>query len=107
MLAMLHHENLDGSGYPYGLEGNDIEYLSRISRVVDVYNALISHRPYGSAVSDEKACGVMREEMEGVFDTDILDSFFEFLWSANSNLGKGGYCSLSNLEISQPAFKDA
>ncbi|MDR4498630.1 MAG: GAF domain-containing protein [Candidatus Scalindua sp.] len=105
ILAMLHHENFDGSGYPYGLEGNDIEYSSRISRVVDVYNALISHKPYGNSISSEKAYSVMKEEMEGVFDREVLDGFFEFLWSANSKLGKDAYGSLSNREILQPAYK--
>lgn len=102
MLAMLHHENFDGSGYPYGLQGNDIEYRSRISRVVDVYNALISDRPYSSAVNSERAFEVMKDEMEGVFDRELLDGFMGFLGTAHSKLKKARYVSLSNQEILEP-----
>ncbi|MCP5007699.1 MAG: GAF domain-containing protein [Planctomycetes bacterium] len=99
MLAMLHHENFDGSGYPYGLQGSDIEYRSRIARVVDVYNALTSHRPYASALSSERAFEVMQEEMKGVFDGEVLAGFIEFMGAADSKLGKESCVSLSNQEI--------
>ncbi len=103
MLSMLHHENFDGSGYPYGLQGNDIEYRSRIARVVDVYNALTSHRPYASASSRDRAFEVMKREMEGVFDREVLNGFIEFLGYAHSNPEENGYVSLSNQEILEPA----
>ncbi|MDR4505531.1 MAG: GAF domain-containing protein [Candidatus Scalindua sp.] len=102
MLAMLHHENFDGSGYPYGLQGNDIEYRSRIARVVDVYNALTSHRPYASATSSERAFSMMKGDMAGLFDRDVLNGFIEFLGSAHSKLKKDGHISLSNQEILEP-----
>jgi putative nucleotidyltransferase with HDIG domain len=45
-----HHERLDGSGYPYGLKGNEIPLMSRIVAVADVYDAMASERPYRSAL---------------------------------------------------------
>ncbi len=81
LLALLHHENYDGSGYPYGLKGNDINYYGRISRIVDVYNALTSDRPYASARTSDDACKIMEENMKGLFDSEILGNFIDFLKS--------------------------
>ncbi len=81
ILALLHHENFDGSGYPNGLKGNDIDYFGKISRVIDVYDALTCNKPYASANSPDKACMIMKDNMKGVFDSDILDSFIDFLGS--------------------------
>jgi HD-GYP domain-containing protein (c-di-GMP phosphodiesterase class II) len=80
--ALLHHENYDGSGYPYGLKGNNIDYDGRISRVIDVFSALTSNRPYASANSPDKVCGIMKGNMKGAFDPDMLESFIDLLGSA-------------------------
>jgi len=84
LLALLHHENFDGSGYPYGLKGNDINYYGRISRIVDVYNALTSDRPYARAKASGDACRIMEEDMEGMFDSEILGNFTDFLGSVRA-----------------------
>ncbi len=81
LLALLHHENYDGSGYPYGLKGNDINYYGRVSRIVDVYNALTSDRPYARAKASDDACKIMEENMKGMFDSEILGNFVNFLKS--------------------------
>ncbi len=85
--ALLHHENYDGSGYPYGLKGNKIDYYGRLSRVIDVFCALTSDRPYASTNSPDKACGIMRDNMKGAFDPEILDSFIYLLRSAQITNG--------------------
>ncbi len=82
MLALLHHENFDGSGYPYGLKENDIGLYGRISRVVDVYSAITSDRPYASARTSNDACMIMKEKMNGLFDKDVLGDFIDFIKSA-------------------------
>ena len=82
MLALLHHENFDGSGYPYGLKENDISLYGRISRVVDVYSAITSDRPYASARTSNDACMIMKEKMKGLFDRDVLGDFIDFVKSA-------------------------
>jgi HD-GYP domain-containing protein (c-di-GMP phosphodiesterase class II) len=81
LLALLHHENYDGSGYPYGLKGNDINYYGRVSHIVDVYNALTSDRPYARAKTSDDACKIMEEDMKGMFDFEILGNFTDFLKS--------------------------
>ncbi len=82
LTALQHHENFDGSGYPYGLKGNDIDYYSRISRVIDVYDTLTFNRPYATANTPEAACKIMKDDMKSIFDTDILNCFIDFLKSA-------------------------
>lgn len=57
-----HHEHWDGTGYPDGLRGEDIPLLARILQVVDVYDALITDRPYKPALCREEAAQTMRAE---------------------------------------------
>ncbi len=83
MLALLHHENFDGSGYPHGLRKNDISLYGRISRVVDVYSAITSDRPYANARTSEAACVIMKESMKGLFDTEVLGDFIDFIKSTS------------------------
>ncbi len=61
-IILRHHERLDGSGYPLGLQGESIDLLSRITAVADVYEALVSIRPYKKPLSIQKALGVLRNE---------------------------------------------
>jgi putative two-component system response regulator len=72
-----HHEKWDGSGYPDGLRGEQIPLLARIMQVADVYDALISPRPYKPALSPQEALQVMREETGcGWRDPYLMDLFF-------------------------------
>ncbi len=82
MLALLHHENFDGSGYPHGLKENDISLYGRISRVVDVYSAIKSDRPHANARTSDAAFLIMKEQMKGLFDRDVLGDFIDFVKSA-------------------------
>ncbi len=82
LFALLHHENYNGSGYPYGLKRDNISHYIRISRIVDVYAALTTDRPYASAVTCDEACMIMKENMKELLDTELLDKFFGFLESA-------------------------
>ncbi len=79
-IAGAHHENWDGSGYPRGLAGEEIPREARLVKIVDVYDALRSERPYKGALSHEEALRVMVEGDERVdpgrhFDPDLLRTF--------------------------------
>ncbi len=79
-IAGAHHENWDGSGYPRGLAGEAIPREARLARIVDVYDALRSERPYKRALTHEEACRVMlygddRTRPEGDFDPELLAAF--------------------------------
>jgi HD-GYP domain-containing protein (c-di-GMP phosphodiesterase class II) len=63
-----HHERLDGSGYPRGLAGDQIDLATRILAVCDVYDALVSPRVYRAAWSREKALALLRNESHTAFD---------------------------------------
>lgn len=69
-----HHENLDGSGYPDHLSGENIPYGARILRICDVYCALTSDRPYRSAFDRDTAIELMIEEIKN-FDMGIFIAF--------------------------------
>lgn len=71
--AALHHERLDGSGYPNGLDHKRLDLPARILAVADVYVALINRRPYRPALPPEVALGLLRSEADdGRFDADVV-----------------------------------
>jgi putative two-component system response regulator len=68
-----HHEKLDGSGYPDGLMREEISMPARIMAVVDIFDALITHRPYRPAIEKDLALQMLQEEAdEGKLDKDIV-----------------------------------
>ncbi|MBU0481742.1 MAG: PAS domain S-box protein [Proteobacteria bacterium] len=72
-IILHHHERLDGSGYPYGLKGDEIGLLERIVAVADVYEALVSRRPYKRPISRQRAIDILwYESREGRLDPDIV-----------------------------------
>jgi len=70
-----HHEKWDGSGYPEGLKGEDIPLEGRLMAIADVYDALISERPYKKAFSHEKACEIIEEGSGSHFDPVLVEVF--------------------------------
>lgn len=75
-IAHYHHERWDGSGYPDRLRGESIPLAARIVAVVDVFDALVTQRPYKEAWTTERALGVIRKEAGHHFDPRIVDAFF-------------------------------
>ncbi|MBU0676421.1 MAG: HD domain-containing protein [Proteobacteria bacterium] len=73
-IILHHHERLDGSGYPYGLKGDEIELLERIVAVADVFEALVSRRPYKRPMSRQRALDILAyEAQEGRLDPMIVE----------------------------------
>ena len=70
-----HHERFDGSGYPAALAGTDIPLPARIFAVVDVFDALTTKRPYKPALALGEALRIMRDDMAGKLDPEILEVF--------------------------------
>lgn len=74
-ISISHHEKWDGSGYPYGLSGKDIPLSSRIVAVSDVFDALVSERPYKKAWGVKEAKEFINEQSEVHFDPEIVAVF--------------------------------
>ena len=77
-----HHERWDGSGYPQGLDGENIPLQARIFAVVDVWDALQSDRPYREAWTEEKTIQYLKDQSGKEFDPRVVQEFFE-------SIGKG------------------
>ena len=74
-IAGAHHEKWDGTGYPNKLRGNDIPLEGRLMAIADVYDALISPRPYKPAFTHEKACQIIEESAGTHFDPVLVEVF--------------------------------
>ncbi|MDR2104135.1 MAG: response regulator [Deferribacteraceae bacterium] len=77
LMAGTHHEKWDGSGYPIGLSESSIPLQGRIMAVVDVYDALISERPYKPPFTHEKAVEIIKESSGTHFDPQIVKVFLK------------------------------
>lgn len=74
-IALQHHEKWDGSGYPFGLAGEEISLAARIVALADFYDAVTSKRVYKDAMSHEQTSGMIRELRGTHFDPEIVDAF--------------------------------
>ena len=77
LFAGYHHERWDGKGYPRGLEKTNIPLQGRIMAVVDVYDALVSERPYKKPFAPEEAVKIIMHSTGKQFDPLIADMFYE------------------------------
>jgi len=84
LFAGSHHERWDGTGYPRGLKGKKIPLQGRVMALADVYDALVSERPYKSAFSHEKALEIIIESKGTHFDPQLVDTFM----SVNTSFSK-------------------
>lgn len=79
-LAVLHHhENYDGSGYPYGLEGDQVNLLAKIIHVADVYDALSSPRPYKSSYAPSEVVEYLMGGCGILFDQAVVEALLNYI----------------------------
>lgn len=75
-----HHERLDGSGYPDGLNAEELSTSSQIMTVVDMYDSITTDQPYRKAKSKEEAVTILRQEVEeGKLDKQIVEKLFDIV----------------------------
>ncbi len=79
IITIQHHENFDGTGYPYGLKKEEIHPCGKIARIIDVYDALTSKRSYADALRPFSALREMKEVMLDCFDMEMFKEFIRFL----------------------------
>jgi putative two-component system response regulator len=75
IFAATHHEKWDGSGYPKGLKGKEIPLQGRLMAIADVYDALVSERPYKKAFTHEDAVNLILSDSGKHFDPDLAKLF--------------------------------
>ena len=103
-LASLHHERLDGSGYPRGLKGKAIGLLGSIAAIVDTFDALTARRPYAEAVSPSVALSMLYKWRGSFFDADLVEQFIRCIGIfplgsvVELNSGEVGIVIAQNLE---------
>jgi hypothetical protein len=78
-IVELHHENPDGSGYPWGLRGEQVPLAARIVHVVDAYDAMTSNRPYRQATQSDKAQEILRQNAGTQFDPAVVEVFLRLV----------------------------
>ncbi len=78
-VARYHHEKWDGSGYPDSLVGNAIPLAARLMAVADVYDALVSSRPYKTAMTHDQANDFIVQGRGRHFDPEVVDAFTEIV----------------------------
>jgi HD-GYP domain-containing protein (c-di-GMP phosphodiesterase class II) len=74
-IILHHHERWDGKGYPDGLKGESVPFLSRILAVADVYDAMASDRAYRKRLADEVVLETIRQNSGTQFDGEVVEAF--------------------------------
>jgi HD-GYP domain-containing protein (c-di-GMP phosphodiesterase class II) len=74
-----HHERFDGSGYPLGLRGEEIDLSARVLAVADAFDAMTSNRPYRCGLAVDAAASVIRDEAGRQFDPTVVGAFLRVL----------------------------
>ncbi|MFG0262632.1 MAG: HD-GYP domain-containing protein, partial [Novipirellula sp. JB048] len=82
LMVYQHHERVAGHGYPVGCVGSEIHPWAKICAVVDVFEALTSHRPYRKPLSRIKALEVLEREGSASFDLEVLECWKSIILSA-------------------------
>jgi HD-GYP domain-containing protein (c-di-GMP phosphodiesterase class II) len=85
-IVVSHHERFDGSGYPFGLQGEEIPYLARILLVADAYDAMTSHRPYQPALAPDVALAELQRCAGTQFDPQVVQAMFTVAPAARPTL---------------------
>lgn len=91
-IALTHHERYDGTGYPYGLKGEEIPLYGRIVALADCFDAFTSQRPYKESFSFERSVSMIEERAGGHFDPQIVRVFvrdrdkFRSIWESNRDI---------------------
>ncbi len=78
-IPLYHHERWDGKGYPYQIKGEEIPFPARMFAIVDVWDAMLSNRPYRAAYSREEALQHIKQQSGKHFDPAVVKAFLSLL----------------------------
>lgn len=107
-IVEMHHENHDGTGYPWGLRGDNIPLGARIVHVVDAFDAMTTSRPYRKAMSPETATAILRKCAGTQFDPAVVEVFLRLVRrDPNALPPTGSASSASLLALDQAVAADS
>lgn len=78
-IVLQHHERVDDSGYPHGISGDEMHIEAKIIAVADVVEAMVSHRPYRSALAQNKAIEEISQNKGTLYDTEVVEACLSLL----------------------------
>jgi putative nucleotidyltransferase with HDIG domain len=110
--ALMHHEKCDGSGYPYGLKGDEIDKFSKIVTIADIFNAMTSERVYRSAICPFSVIKYFEDDGIQKYDTKYILTFLENVSNSYlnhkvtlSNGMEGNVIFINKEHFSQPVIR--
>jgi putative nucleotidyltransferase with HDIG domain len=110
--ALMHHEKCDGSGYPYGLKGDEIDKFSKIVTIADIFNAMTNERVYRSAICPFSVIKYFEDEGIQKYETKYILTFLENVSNSYlnhkvtlSNGMEGNVIFINNEHYSQPVIR--
>jgi putative nucleotidyltransferase with HDIG domain len=114
-IVELHHENLNGTGYPHGLKGDETPLYARIVKVADAYDAMTSDRPYRRGKSHAEAIAILRSVSGTEMDPHVVEAFAllgeqrkeQVPFAGNQSLQSLSEAVQSELDRSVPSAADA
>lgn len=77
LMVLEHHENCDGSGYPFGKKQIELSQCARILAVANIYDALVADRPFRLGYGSDEACRIMKNMSGRFLDPEILNAFIQ------------------------------
>ncbi len=95
----LHHESLDGRGYPYGLKGDEIPMLARIITVADTFDAMTTNRPYQAAMEPEYVVRIIRSMVNTKFDPRVVEALSSVFQNGSLRLQRAAVVSPEQAEM--------
>lgn len=75
--VLYHHEHFDGSGYPFGLKGNEIPFMARLIALADAFDAITSDRPFRKASTHEEAIEIITQRVRSRYDPLLIDALLK------------------------------
>jgi HD-GYP domain-containing protein (c-di-GMP phosphodiesterase class II) len=104
--GLMHHENVDGSGYPEGLAGDEIPLLGRIVSVADAFDAMTTDRPYSKAMTFEAAVARLKFLAGKKFDHDCVEAFDKAFEAGDVTPAKARKASIESRKFEIDVFME-